>query len=69
MVGHTGDLHAAIKACEAVDIGIGHLVDALGKVDGTLFLTADHGNCETMIDPVTGNPHTSHTLNWYCHFV
>ena len=63
MVGHTGDLHAAVKACEAVDIGIGRLVDALGKVDGTLFLTADHGNCETMIDPLTGNPHTSHTLN------
>jgi len=63
MVGHTGDLDAAIKACEAVDIGIGRLVDALKKVDGILFLTADHGNCETMIDPVTGNPHTAHTVN------
>ena len=63
MVGHTGDLDAAIKACEAVDIGIGRLVGALKKVDGILFLTADHGNCETMIDPVTGNPHTAHTVN------
>jgi 2,3-bisphosphoglycerate-independent phosphoglycerate mutase len=63
MVGHTGNLNAAIKACEAVDKGIGRLIDALGKVDGTLFLTADHGNCEVMTDPVTGNPHTSHTLN------
>jgi 2,3-bisphosphoglycerate-independent phosphoglycerate mutase len=63
MVGHTGNLDAAIEACEAVDKGIGRLVDALKKVDGTLFLTADHGNCELMTDPVTGNPHTAHTLN------
>jgi 2,3-bisphosphoglycerate-independent phosphoglycerate mutase len=63
MVGHTGNLNAAIEACEAVDKGIGRLVGALEKVDGTLFLTADHGNCEIMTDPVTGNPHTSHTLN------
>ena len=63
MVGHTGDLDAAIKACEAVDKGIGRLVDTLINVDGSLFLTADHGNCEVMTDPVTGHPHTSHTLN------
>ena len=63
MVGHTGNLDAAIQACEAVDKGIGRLVEALEKVDGTLFLTADHGNCEVMTDPFTGNPHTSHTLN------
>jgi len=63
MVGHTGDLDAAIKACEAVDKGIGRLVDTLTKVGGSLFLTADHGNCEVMNDPVTGHPHTSHTLN------
>ena len=63
MVGHTGNLDAAIEACEAVDKGIGRLVAALKKVDGTLFLTADHGNCEVMSDPLTGNPHTSHTLN------
>jgi 2,3-bisphosphoglycerate-independent phosphoglycerate mutase len=63
MVGHTGNLNAAIEACEAVDKGIGRLVGALEKVNGTLFLTSDHGNCEIMTDPVTGNPHTSHTLN------
>ena len=63
MVGHTGNLDAAIEACEAVDKGIGRLVNTLKKVDGTLFLTADHGNCELMTDPVTGNPHTAHTLN------
>ncbi len=63
MVGHTGNLHATIEACEAVDKSLGHLVHALKKVEGTLFLTADHGNCEIMVDPFTGNPHTSHTLN------
>ena len=63
MVGHTGNLHATIEACEAVDKSLGHLVNALRKVEGTLFLTADHGNCEVMIDPFTGDPHTSHTLN------
>ena len=63
MVGHTGNLDAAIEACEAVDKGIGRLVNTLKKVDGTLFLTADHGNCELMTDPITGNPHTAHTLN------
>ena len=63
MVGHTGNLDAAIEACEAVDKCIGRLVEALKKADGTLLLTADHGNCEVMIDPSTGNPHTSHTLN------
>ncbi len=63
MVGHTGNLHATIEACEAVDESLGHLVNALKKVEGTLFLTADHGNCEVMVDPFTGNPHTSHTLN------
>ena len=63
MVGHTGNLHATIEACEAVDKSLGHLVNALRKVEGTLFLTADHGNCEVMVDPFTGNPHTSHTLN------
>ena len=63
MVGHTGNLHATVQACEAVDKNLGHLVNALRKVEGTLFLTADHGNCEVMIDPFTGNPHTSHTLN------
>ncbi len=63
MVGHTGDLEAAIKACEAVDQGLGRVVAALNEVGGAMVVTADHGNCETMVDPVTGGPHTAHTLN------
>ena len=63
MVGHTGDLQAAIKACEAVDAGLGLALDALAEVGGAMIVTADHGNCETMIDPVTGGPHTAHTTN------
>ncbi len=63
MVGHTGDLGAAIKACEAVDQGLGQVVAALRKAGGAMIVTADHGNCETMIDPETGGPHTAHTLN------
>jgi 2,3-bisphosphoglycerate-independent phosphoglycerate mutase len=63
MVGHTGDLDAAIKACEAVDAGLGAVLAALEKAGGAMIVTADHGNCETMIDPETGGPHTAHTLN------
>jgi 2,3-bisphosphoglycerate-independent phosphoglycerate mutase len=63
MVGHTGDLQAAIKACEAVDRGLGAVVAALEKVGGAMLVIADHGNCETMVDPVTGGPHTAHTTN------
>ena len=63
MVGHTGDLQAAIKACEAVDQGLARVMDALTKAGGAMVLTADHGNCETMVDPVSGGPHTSHTTN------
>ena len=63
MVGHTGDLGAAIKACEAVDRGLGRVLAALKKAGGAMIVTADHGNCETMIDPETGGPHTAHTLN------
>ena len=63
MVGHTGDLGAAIKACEAVDRGLARVVEALNKAGGAMVLTADHGNCETMIDPETGGPHTAHTTN------
>ena len=63
MVGHTGDLAAAIKACEAVDAGVAQVLDALESVGGAMILTADHGNCEVMVDPVTGGPHTAHTLN------
>lgn len=63
MVGHTGDLDAAIAACAAVDVGLGGALDALQAVDGAMLVTADHGNCEVMINPQTGAPHTAHTLN------
>ncbi len=63
MVGHTGDLEAATRACEAVDRGLARVMDALGRTGGAMVVCADHGNCETMRDPVTGRPHTAHTLN------
>ena len=63
MVGHTGSLPAAILACEAVDIGLGRALAALEAAGGAMIVTADHGNCELMVDPVTGGPHTSHTVN------
>ena len=63
MVGHTGDLQAAIAACEAVDEGLGKALAALQEVGGAMIVTADHGNCDVMIDPDTGGPHTAHTLN------
>ena len=63
MVGHTGDLQAAIKACEAVDRGLAQVMAALEKAGGAMIVTADHGNCEVMVDPETGGPHTAHTLN------
>jgi 2,3-bisphosphoglycerate-independent phosphoglycerate mutase len=61
MVGHTGSLPAAIKAVETVDAGLGRIADAIEKAGGALLVTADHGNCELMRDPVTGGPHTAHT--------
>jgi 2,3-bisphosphoglycerate-independent phosphoglycerate mutase len=63
MVGHTGDLRAAIRACEAVDQGLARVLPALRAAGGVMIVTADHGNCEVMVDPVTGGPHTAHTLN------
>ncbi len=63
MVGHTGILSAAIKAVETVDAGLGRIADAVAAQGGALLVTADHGNCELMRDPVTGGPHTSHTTN------
>lgn len=63
MVGHTGNLQAAIRACEAVDRGLARVVAALERAGGAMIVTADHGNCETMVDPVTGGPHTAHTTN------
>ena len=61
MVGHTGDLDAAIKAVETVDECAGKLVAAINAKGGVAIVTADHGNCERMIDHKTGNPHTYHT--------
>jgi 2,3-bisphosphoglycerate-independent phosphoglycerate mutase len=63
MVGHSGRLDAAIKAVEAVDACLGRLSQAVEAAGGTLVVTADHGNAEMMRDPVTGEPHTAHTLN------
>jgi 2,3-bisphosphoglycerate-independent phosphoglycerate mutase len=63
MVGHTGSLPAAIAACEAVDAGLAAVVEAVERAGGAMIVTADHGNCETMIDPATGGPHTAHTTN------
>ena len=61
MVGHTGILPAAIKAVEVVDSCVGRLVEAVTAKDGILFITADHGNAEQMIDPKTNTPYTAHT--------
>jgi 2,3-bisphosphoglycerate-independent phosphoglycerate mutase len=64
MVGHTGNLAAAVRAVETVDRGLGRLAEAVGrKAGGVLLVTADHGNCEMMRDPETCGPHTSHTTN------
>lgn len=63
MVGHTGDLQAVIKACEAVDRGLGQAVSALAGAGGTMIVTADHGNCEQMLDGESGRVHTAHTTN------
>jgi len=62
MVGHTGMMKAAVAAVEAVDSCLGRLREAVEKAGGVLIVTADHGNIEQMKDPVTGAPHTSHTL-------
>jgi 2,3-bisphosphoglycerate-independent phosphoglycerate mutase len=61
MVGHTGVLPAAIKAVEVVDGCVGEILAALKRQNGAAIVLADHGNCEQMIDPETGTPHTSHT--------
>ena len=61
MVGHTGVLKAAVSAVETVDQCVGKIVDAAIEKGGSLVITADHGNCEQMIDPETGGPHTAHT--------
>ena len=63
MVGHTGVQEAAIKAIEAVDECVGQAVDALLEVDGQMFICADHGNAEQLVDYETGVPFTAHTTN------
>jgi 2,3-bisphosphoglycerate-independent phosphoglycerate mutase len=63
MVGHTGILAAAIAAVETVDRCLGEIAAAVSRAGGALVVTADHGNCELMRDPVTQEPHTAHTLN------
>ena len=63
MVGHSGKLEAAIQAVEAVDTCLGRIYQALHPRGGAWIITADHGNAETMIDPITGGPHTYHTTN------
>lgn len=63
MVGHTGNLAAAVKAVETLDACIGRVVAAARSVGGEVLITADHGNVEMMHDPATGQAHTAHTLN------
>ncbi|UCE85572.1 MAG: 2,3-bisphosphoglycerate-independent phosphoglycerate mutase [Deltaproteobacteria bacterium] len=63
MVGHTGVLPAAVKAVETIDACLDRAVNAILAQGGAALITADHGNCERMIDPTTGGPHTAHTTN------
>ena len=63
MVGHTGVEEAAVKAIEAVDECVGRAVEAIKEVDGQMFICADHGNAEQLIDSETGEPFTAHTTN------
>lgn len=61
MVGHTGVLEAAVKAVEHTDVCVGRILDAVARAGGCAIVTADHGNCEQMVEPATGQPHTAHT--------
>jgi 2,3-bisphosphoglycerate-independent phosphoglycerate mutase len=63
MVGHTGIIPAAIKAVETVDHSLGRISEAMMKIGGVLLVTADHGNADQMVDPITGEPYTAHTTN------
>jgi 2,3-bisphosphoglycerate-independent phosphoglycerate mutase len=63
MVGHSGKMLPTVQAVEAVDAGLGEIYTALRRSGGSWIITADHGNAETMIDPVTKGPHTYHTTN------
>ena len=64
MVGHTGILSAAIKAAATLDVCLLRLEEAVKETGGTMLVTADHGNCECMVDPKDGGPHTSHTVGF-----
>jgi 2,3-bisphosphoglycerate-independent phosphoglycerate mutase len=63
MVGHSGKLEPTIRAIEFVDACLGRVYQSIQQKGGGWVITADHGNAETMIDPVTGEPHTYHTTN------
>ncbi|MDP3908966.1 MAG: 2,3-bisphosphoglycerate-independent phosphoglycerate mutase [Gemmatimonadales bacterium] len=63
MVGHSGSLPATIQAVEVVDRCLARALEAAEQAGATVLVTADHGNCELMVDPVTGGPHTAHTTN------
>jgi len=63
MVGHSGNFAATVRACEVVDEQLARIVASAQKAGARLLITADHGNCEMMIDPETGGPHTAHTTN------
>jgi len=63
MVGHTGKLDKTIEACQYVDTCLGSLTKSISHMLGITIITADHGNAEQMVDPLTGNPHTAHTTN------
>jgi len=63
MVGHTGVLDAAVKAVETIDACLQRIVDVVLERGGDVLITSDHGNCELMVDPVSGQPHTAHTTN------
>ena len=62
MVGHTGIVDAAIKACETIDEGVRKVTEETLRLGGQLLITADHGNCEKMVN-ADGSPHTAHTTN------
>ena len=63
MVGHTGIIPATVRAVETVDACLARVIASAERAHASLLVTADHGNCEMMIDPVTGGPHTAHTTN------
>jgi 2,3-bisphosphoglycerate-independent phosphoglycerate mutase len=63
MVGHSGSLPATIRAVETVDTCLARVIASAERTQTRLLVTADHGNCELMIDPATGGPHTAHTTN------